>query len=58
MIAGGGNYFPLTAAQRWDASTGEIENGIYLGLLAALTFQGAYEMRGVRVYMLKEREAH
>ena len=39
---GGGNYFPLTAAQRWDASTSEIENGVYLGLLAALTFKGKY----------------
>ena len=39
---GGGNYFPLTAAQRWDASTGTIENGIFLGLIAALTFSGGY----------------
>lgn len=39
---GGGQYFPLTAAQRWDASKGEIENGIFLGLLGALTFSGPY----------------
>lgn len=42
---GGGNYFPLTAAQRWDASTGTIENGIFLGLIAALTFSGGYCQR-------------
>lgn len=39
---GGGQYFPLTAAQRWDASKGEIENGIFLGLIGALTFSGPY----------------
>lgn len=46
---GGGNYFPLTAAQRWDASKGEIENGIYLGLLAALTFKGPYSFSGKKL---------
>ena len=46
---GGGNYFPITAAQRWDASTGTIENGIYLGLIAALTFSGPYEYVGKKL---------
>lgn len=46
---GGGQYFPLTAAQRWDASTGTIENGIYLGLLAALTFSGPYSYKGKKL---------
>lgn len=46
---GGGNYFPLTAAQRWDASKGEIENGIFIGLLAALTFKGPYAYQGKKL---------
>lgn len=46
---GGGNYFPLTAAQRWDASNGEIENGIFLGLLASLTFKGPYSFTGKKL---------
>lgn len=46
---GGGNYFPLTAAQRWDASKGEIENGIFLGLLGALTFKGPYSFSGKKL---------
>ncbi|EFN55176.1 hypothetical protein CHLNCDRAFT_134317 [Chlorella variabilis] len=43
---GGGQYFPLTACQRWDATKQEIENGIYLGRFAALTFKGPYKMDG------------
>lgn len=43
--AGGGNYFPLTAAQRWDGAKGQIENGIFLGHVAALTFSGPYTMK-------------
>lgn len=43
---GGGMYFPLTAAQRWDATTMENENGIFLGQIAALTFKGPYSMTG------------
>ena len=46
---GGGNYFPITAAQRWDASKGEIENGIFLGLIAALLFSGPYEYSGKKL---------
>lgn len=44
-----GSYFPITAAQRWDASTGTIENGIFLGLIAALTFSGPYEYKGKKL---------
>ena len=44
---GGGKYFPITAVQRWDA--GEIENGIFLGHLAALTFSGPYSMKGKKL---------
>ncbi|PSC70869.1 hypothetical protein C2E20_5731 [Micractinium conductrix] len=43
---GGGAYFPITACQRWDATRNEIENGVYLGRIAALTFQGPYRMEG------------
>lgn len=43
---GGGSYFPLTAAQRWDAEKAQIENGIFLGHVAALTFTGPYSMKG------------
>ncbi|KAL4428255.1 hypothetical protein ABPG75_002344 [Micractinium tetrahymenae] len=43
---GGGSYFPLTACQRWDATKSEIENGIFLGRLAALTFKGPYRLEG------------
>ncbi|KAL4858828.1 hypothetical protein ACK3TF_001218 [Chlorella vulgaris] len=43
---GKGNYFPITACQRWDATTSEIENGVFLGRFAALTFKGPYAMDG------------
>ncbi|BDA41079.1 hypothetical protein COCOBI_01-7340 [Coccomyxa sp. Obi] len=42
----GGIYFPITAVQRWDTRTGEIENGTYFGLIAALTFKGPFEISG------------
>ena len=34
--------------QRWDSNSMMIENGVYLGQLAALTFQGPFVMSGVR----------
>lgn len=34
--------------QRWDEEKMEIENGIYLGQLAALTFRGPFTYSGVR----------
>ncbi|KAG5030289.1 hypothetical protein AAZX31_05G228600 [Glycine max] len=36
----GGRYFPLTAVQRFDAAAKRIENGIYLGPIGQLTFEG------------------
>ncbi|XP_030501464.2 uncharacterized protein LOC115716725 [Cannabis sativa] len=36
----GGRYFPLTAVQRFDAAGKRIENGVYLGPIGALTFEG------------------
>ncbi|XP_030532673.1 uncharacterized protein LOC115742496 isoform X1 [Rhodamnia argentea] len=35
-----GRYFPLTAVQRFDAAGKRIENGVYLGGLGYLTFEG------------------
>ena len=46
------SVLPATAlclVQRWDTDTGEIENGTYFGLIAALTFKGPFEISGVRV---------
>ncbi|QCD85419.1 uncharacterized protein LOC114178286 isoform X1 [Vigna unguiculata] len=36
----GGRYFPLTAVQRFDATAKRIENGVYLGPIGQLTFEG------------------
>ncbi|KAF7834593.1 uncharacterized protein G2W53_009452 [Senna tora] len=36
----GGRYFPLTAVQRFDAAGKRIENGIFLGPIGQLTFEG------------------
>ncbi|KAJ7975185.1 PAP fibrillin domain protein,expressed protein [Quillaja saponaria] len=36
----GGRYFPLTAVQRFDAAAKRIENGVYLGPIGCLTFEG------------------
>ncbi|KAL8135019.1 hypothetical protein AgCh_009884 [Apium graveolens] len=36
----GGKYFPITAIQRFDAVGKRIENGVYLGPLGWLTFEG------------------
>lgn len=38
--SGKGFYFPVTAVQRFDASAMRIENGIYLGPIGYLTFEG------------------
>ena len=49
------SVLPATAlclVQRWDTDTGEIENGTYFGLIAALTFKGPFEISGVRVSVL------
>lgn len=47
--SGSGQYFPLTAVQRWDAASGEIENGVYLGHIASLTFSGPYALKSKRL---------
>ncbi|XP_020535030.1 uncharacterized protein LOC105634328 isoform X2 [Jatropha curcas] len=38
----GGRYFPLTAVQRFDAAGKRIENGVYLGPIGCLTFEGRF----------------
>ncbi|CAK0754366.1 hypothetical protein CVIRNUC_002292 [Coccomyxa viridis] len=45
----GGLYFPIPAVQRWDTDAGEIENGTYFGLIAALTFKGPFEISGKKL---------
>ncbi|KAK4792328.1 hypothetical protein SAY86_022763 [Trapa natans] len=35
-----GRYFPLTAVQRFDAAGKRIENGVFLGAIGFLTFEG------------------
>lgn len=42
----GGVFFPLTAAQKFDAARRNFENGVFLGNLASLTFDGPYAMSG------------
>ncbi|KAI3801341.1 hypothetical protein L1987_29445 [Smallanthus sonchifolius] len=41
----GGKYFPITAVQRFDAAARRIENGVYLGGLGCLTFEGRFSWK-------------
>lgn len=41
----GGRYFPITAVQRFDAEARRIENGVYLGPLGSLTFEGPFSWK-------------
>ncbi|XP_044465398.1 uncharacterized protein LOC123195643 [Mangifera indica] len=41
----GGRYFPLTAVQRFDAAGKRIENGVYLGPIGCLTFEGRFSWK-------------
>ncbi|GFZ20677.1 hypothetical protein Acr_28g0013820 [Actinidia rufa] len=40
-----GTYFPITAVQRFDATAKRIENGVYLGPLGRLTFEGRFSWK-------------
>ncbi|KAL8191727.1 hypothetical protein R6Q57_028458 [Mikania cordata] len=40
-----GRYFPITAVQRFDAAARRIENGVYLGPLGCLTFEGRFSWK-------------
>ncbi|KAF8062749.1 fkbM [Scenedesmus sp. PABB004] len=42
----GGLYFPIAACQKFDAARADFENGVFLGPLASLTFNGPYAVRG------------
>lgn len=38
-----GIYFPIPAFWRWDEEHSEIEIGVFLGMIAALTFRGSFK---------------
>ncbi|KAK3002427.1 hypothetical protein RJ639_021218 [Escallonia herrerae] len=40
-----GKYFPITAVQRFDAAAKRIENGVFLGPLGWLTFEGRFSWK-------------
>ncbi|KAF8399055.1 hypothetical protein HHK36_014921 [Tetracentron sinense] len=40
-----GSYFPLTAVQRFDAAGKRIENGVFLGPIGSLTFEGRFSWK-------------
>lgn len=42
----GGIYFPIAAVQKFDATKMDFENGVFLGPIAYLTFNGPYAMSG------------
>ncbi|KAK1299360.1 hypothetical protein QJS10_CPB14g00280 [Acorus calamus] len=44
-----GRYFPITAVQRFDAYAKRIENGVYLGPLGCLTFEGRFTWRKSKI---------
>eukprot|EP00891_Asterochloris_glomerata_P000491 jgi/Astpho2/491/Aster-03532 len=44
-----GGYFPLVAAQRWVKDESIIQNGVYLGHIAALVFEGNYDWQGKKL---------
>ena len=42
---GTGSYFPIKAVQSFNAKDGLIRNGVYLGPVASLFFDGAFVWR-------------
>ncbi|KAG5539282.1 hypothetical protein RHGRI_019744 [Rhododendron griersonianum] len=40
-----GSYIPITAIQRFDAAAKRIENGVFLGPLGCLTFEGRFSWK-------------
>ncbi|KAK9684243.1 hypothetical protein RND81_10G196200 [Saponaria officinalis] len=51
----GGRYFPLTAVQRFDAAAKRIENGVFLGSLGSLTFEGRFSWKNRILAFIFER---
>ncbi|TMX00019.1 hypothetical protein EJD97_001536 [Solanum chilense] len=52
---GQGRYFPITAIQRFDAAAQRIENGVYLGPLGFLTFEGPFSWKNRILAFVFER---
>lgn len=52
---GRGRYFPITAIQRFDAAAKRIENGVYLGPLGFLTFEGPFTWKNRILAFVFER---
>ncbi|KAL3575014.1 hypothetical protein D5086_023115 [Populus alba] len=50
-----GRYFPLTAIQRFDAAGKRIENGVYLGPIGFLTFEGRLSWKNRILAFIFER---
>ncbi|CAK7349637.1 unnamed protein product [Dovyalis caffra] len=50
-----GRYFPLTAIQRFDAAGKRIENGVYLGRIGFLTFEGRLSWKNRILAFIFER---
>ncbi|KAK1564421.1 hypothetical protein Q3G72_002878 [Acer saccharum] len=51
----GGRYFPITAVQRFDAAGKRIENGVYLGPIGQLTFEGRFTWKKRMLAFIFER---
>ncbi|XP_039046509.1 uncharacterized protein LOC120186702 [Hibiscus syriacus] len=51
----GGRYFPLTAVQRFDAAARRIENGVFLGPIGFLTFEGRFSWKNRILSFIFER---
>ncbi|KAL2461684.1 hypothetical protein Adt_45104 [Abeliophyllum distichum] len=51
----GGTYFPITAVQRFDAAAKRIENGVYLGPIGSLTFEGKLSWKNRILAFIFER---
>uniref|UniRef100_A0A1D1Z2M7 Na(+)-translocating NADH-quinone reductase subunit D n=2 Tax=Anthurium amnicola TaxID=1678845 RepID=A0A1D1Z2M7_9ARAE len=49
-----GSYFPVTAVQRFDATARRIENGVYLGPLGCLTFEGRFSWKARKLAFIFE----
>ncbi|XP_065848558.1 uncharacterized protein [Euphorbia lathyris] len=50
-----GRYFPLTGIQRFDAAGKRIENGVYLGPIGSLTFEGRFTWKSRILAFVFER---
>ncbi|WCJ42036.1 hypothetical protein M5689_022864 [Euphorbia peplus] len=50
-----GRYFPITGVQRFDAAGKRIENGVYLGPIGSLTFEGRFTWKTKILSFIFER---